>query len=169
MRNPVLRKEQNLNAYPNTDLHPRRMGALAAILALVVLVATLAFAASSEQAVAPDQVAIQPPALDLTGLARAMSLDLAPEIDQEASATLPGDDPTAFGLPPSPEKVSEPQGTTFTAQPADESTALSLAASPEKAPMSNQTTPKPTDTSPSAPKARSESFSDTCPECVRED
>ena len=158
-----------MNAYPNTDLHPRRMGAVAAILALVVLVTALAFAASPDKAAAPDQFAIEQPALDPTGLARAMSLEMAPEIDQDTPATLAGDDPTAFGLPPSHEKTSEPQGITLTAQPVDESNALALAVSPENAPVSNQVTPKPADTSPAIPKARSEQVSNTCPECLRND
>src|SRR3972149_7586349 len=77
-RNPVLRKEQHMNAYPNTDLHPRRMGAVAAILALIVLVTALAFAASPDKAAAPDQFAIEQPALAPTGPARAMALHRAP-------------------------------------------------------------------------------------------
>jgi len=160
-----------MNAYANTDLHPRRMGAVAAILALVVLVTALAFAASPDKAAAPDQFAIEQPALDPTGLARAMSLEMAPKIDQDTPATLAGDDPTAFGLPPSPAKVSEPQRITFSTQPAGESTELALAASPEKAPVSNPITPaaRPVDESPAVPQARNDKVSDTCPECVRAD
>ena len=142
-----------MNAYPNTELHPRRMGA---IVALVVLVTALAFAASPDKAAAPDQFAIEQPALDPTGLARAMSLEMAPEIDQDTPATLAGDDPTAFGLPPSPAKVSEPQRITFSTQPVGESTELALAA-------------RPVDESPAVPQARSDKVSDTCPECVRAD